>query len=43
MDVKLDLPSQLDHICLNFNVLQDMNVYWAEAIDSVDFGSMSFE
>ena len=39
----LDLPSQLDHICLNFNVLEDMNVYWAKALASVDFGSVSFE
>ena len=39
----LDLPSKLDHIFLNFNVLEDMNVYWAEALASVDFGSVSFE
>ena len=39
----LDLPSQLDYICLTFNVLEDMNVHWAEAVASVDFGSVSFE
>ena len=39
----LDLPSQLDYICLNFNVLEDMNVCWAEALASVDTGSISFE
>ena len=39
----LDLPSQLDHMCLNFNVLEDMHVYWADAVGSVDFGMVSFE
>ena len=39
----LDLPSKLDHIRLNFNVLEDMNVYWAEALASVDFGSVSLK
>ena len=39
----LDLSSQLDHIFLNFNVPEDMNVYWYEALAAVDFGSVSFE
>ena len=39
----LDLSSQLDHICLTFNVLENMNVYWYEALAAVDFGSVSFE
>ena len=36
----LDLWSQLDHICLNFNVLDDMNIYWVAALVSVVFASV---
>ena len=39
----MDLGSQLDHTCLHFNVLEDMHMYWAEALASVDFGNVSFE
>ena len=39
----LGLLSQLDHICLNFNVIEDMNVYWSDALASDEFDSVSFE
>ena len=39
----MDLRSQLDHTCLPFNILEDMHMYWAEALASVDFRNISFE
>ena len=39
----LDLPSQLDHKCLEENVLTHLNMFWAEALETLCHDSVIFK